>query len=47
MWSRDAFDVEVVSTSTQFVNLLVYSKHVPWLLTILYANPKDWVRELL
>lgn len=47
LWRREMLDIEVLSSSSQFINLLVYNKNKPWILTILYANPKDKVRELL
>lgn len=47
LWNGEALDVEIIFTSFQFVNLLVYTRFVPWLLTVVYANSKGRARELL
>lgn len=41
------FTIDIISTSSQFINQLVHNRRLPCLLTILYANLKDRVCEWL
>lgn len=43
MWNGYVGSVEVISLSSQFINLLVSYKKICWLLSVVYANPKDQV----